>query len=404
MKILYILIDGVSDRPDKRLNNLTPLEASFTPNLDFFSRRSKAGYVITVKEGISPESDLAVLNMLGYSFKEYFGRGVIEALGANMNFRDGELALRGNFATVDDELNIVDRRAGRNIKDEEAKELVEELKAKLEIKGVDWDIKHTVGHRVVLVFRAKEELGAKVTNIDPAYQRDSKVSSDKIMKVKEAEALDEKSKLSAKILNEFTKKSYEILKDSFVNKRRKEKGLLPANIILLRDASNSIPKLPSMKEKYNLNFACIAEMPVELGIAKLTGMEAFKIDEEKMAKKALDLLKEYDGVYLHIKGPDEFGHDGEPLKKKESIEKIDKDFFGNIMNVDLYETALIISADHSTPCQLRAHSDDPVPLIICNEKLIKDKVCRFTEREVKKGSLGLMYGKDVLKKALEILS
>ncbi|GBC75555.1 hypothetical protein HRbin06_00873 [archaeon HR06] len=123
-----------------------------------------------------------------------------------------------------------------------------------------------------------------------------------------------------------------------------------------------------------------------------------------MAKKALDLLKEYDGVYLHIKGADEFGHDGEPLKKKESIEKIDKDFFGNIMDIDLYETALVISADHSTPCQLKTHSDDPVPLVICSEKIIKDKICRFTEREVKKGSLGLMYGKDVLKKVLDILS
>ncbi|MEM4312283.1 MAG: alkaline phosphatase family protein [Nitrososphaerales archaeon] len=414
MKILYVLLDGVGDRADKRLNYLTPLEASFTPNLDFFARNSKAGSVISVKEGIAPESDMAVFNMLGYSFDDYFGRGIVEALGADMKFENGNLALRGNFATVDDSLNIIDRRVGRNLSNKEGEELVEELKNKLKLEGVDWELKHTVGHRVVLVIKAKEKLSANISNTDPAYEKSKGVSIalEKIeeLKVKECKALDkdDSSKRAEKIVNEFTKRAHEILRESSVNKKRKERGFLPANVILLRDASDRVPKLKSIKEKYNLNFACLADMPVELGIAKLTGMKTFKQkvgeDYSKIGKRALELLKEFDGVYVHIKGPDEFGHDGEPLKKKAIIEQIDRKFFGEIREVNLSNNTLIVSADHSTPCQLKVHSDDPVPLIVSNSLLIRDKVCRFNEREVKKGSLGLIHGKEVLGRALSLIS
>ena len=121
-KIIYVLLDGVGDLTNTSLNDLTPLEAAYTPNMDSLARNGCMGRVITVGKGIAPQSDIAVFNMLGYSFKDgsYVGRGVIECIGCNIDFREGDLALRGNFATVDDELKIIDRRAGRDISSEES--------------------------------------------------------------------------------------------------------------------------------------------------------------------------------------------------------------------------------------------------------------------------------------------
>ena len=73
-----MLLDGCGDRPVPGLNYTTPLEAAYTPHLDRIAARSRLGTVTTVGRGIAPESDIAVFNMLGYSFgRNYPGRGVV---------------------------------------------------------------------------------------------------------------------------------------------------------------------------------------------------------------------------------------------------------------------------------------------------------------------------------------
>jgi 2,3-bisphosphoglycerate-independent phosphoglycerate mutase len=133
VKIIYVLLDGVGDLPHPSLNDLTPLDAAYTPNMDSLARNGCMGQVISVGKGIAPQSDIAVFNMLGYSFKEgnYVGRGVIESIGCNVDFHNGDLALRGNFATVDRTLQIIDRRAGRNISKEEALSICKTLRQKI---------------------------------------------------------------------------------------------------------------------------------------------------------------------------------------------------------------------------------------------------------------------------------
>ena len=135
-KIVYVLLDGIGDLPHPSLDNLTPLEAAHTPNLDTLARNGAMGRVISVGKGIAPQSDIAVFNMLGYGFKDgsYVGRGVIESIGCNIDFRDGDLALRGNFATVNDKLKVVDRRAGRIINREEAKSVCDTLRDNIQIQ------------------------------------------------------------------------------------------------------------------------------------------------------------------------------------------------------------------------------------------------------------------------------
>ncbi|MBM3897249.1 MAG: 2,3-bisphosphoglycerate-independent phosphoglycerate mutase [Thaumarchaeota archaeon] len=417
-KLVYILLDGVGDKPDPTLNYVTPLHAAKTPALDKLARNGKSGLVYTVKKGIAPESDIGVFCMLGYDFTEnYIGRGVVEAIGSGLKFQDGYIALRGNFATLGEKNEIVDRRAGRNLTTEEAKELSRAISERVSLSH-DAEIQFisTVGHRCVLVVSVKgEKLSANISNTDPAYERvhgiGAAVTGDKKFSLAECKALDKnpESRFAAELINEFTEKAKKVLAEHPVNAKRKKEGKKLANIVLLRDAGDSLVEIPSMREKYGLNFACLLDMPVEKGIAKLTKMEQYAggstTDYEYKAKMTADILKNHDAVYVHIKTTDEPGHDGDARLKTKVIEQIDAKFLAPLIrSVDLKRTAFVISADHSTPCIMKGHSDDPVPLLVSLEGMDRDGTCRFTEKDASKGSLGTLKGINALKTAIELIS
>jgi 2,3-bisphosphoglycerate-independent phosphoglycerate mutase len=407
MKIGYVLLDGCGDRPDPRLNFTTPLESAYTPNLDTIARRSKLGRVITVRRGVAPESDIAVFNMLGYSFdKGYPGRGVVEAVGSGLEVKDGDLALRANLASAKGRV-IVDRRAGRDLTQEEADQLAEELKG-VKLIGAEFDFKATVSYRGVLVIRAGQRLSAQITNTDPAYSKVGgfgaarpTTKNEKILDC-HPESKSVAAKEAARLVNEFTKKSLRVLAGSEVNRERKRLGKLPANCVLLRDAGDHLPQVPSFEEKYGLKGTALVEMPAEVGIAKILQMKMVKVrDRRDMNEKANLFSSELrDGtvVYVHIKGPDEYGHDGDANGKKRNIESIDRDFFSKVAD-KVGATRIGVSCDHATPCIIKMHSADPVPLSITAES--KGDSLRFTEKNALRGSLGTMMGRDVMSRIIE---
>ena len=417
-KLVYILLDGVGDKPDPTLNYVTPLHAAKTPALDRLARNGKSGLVYTVKKGIAPESDIGVFCMLGYDFtKSYIGRGVVEAIGSALRFQNGYIALRGNFATLGDKNTIIDRRAGRNLTTEEANDLSKTISEKVSLpQNAEIQFISTVGHRCVLVISVKGgKLSANISNTDPAYERvhgiGAAVTGERQFSLAECKPLDKKpqTKLAAELINEFTEKAKKVLAEHPVNSKRRKEGKKPANVILLRDAGDSLVELPSMKEKYGLDFACLLDMPVEKGIAKLTKMEQYAggstTDYEYKAKMTADILKKHDAVYVHIKTTDEPGHDGDARLKTKVIEQVDARFLAPLIKtVDLKKTTFVISADHSTPCIMKGHSDDPVPLLVSLEGMDKDGTCRYTEKEAKKGSLGILKGINALKTAISLIS
>ncbi len=415
MKLVYILLDGIGDLPNPDLNYLTPLEAAYTPNMDLIARRGVMGEVYSVGKKISPESDIAVFNMLGYKFKhkEYAGRGVIECIGADIDIRDGDLALRGNLSTIDDKLNIIDRRVRRSVSKEEGVKIIESIKEEVRLSNAIFDIAHTTGHRVVVRIRSDKYLSADISNTDPAYERVDGMGiakSKSSNKVQRCKALnnDKSAKLSATLVNEFTEQVINILRDHPVNIERRRRGLLEANCVLLRDAGNKVPHLKPINDLYNMSFVSIIDMPVEKGIAKILKMPYIEtgslLDYEFKAKSVGELLKVYDAVYVHLKGPDEFGHDGDSWGKKRSIEDIDKRFFSTLLRyIDIDNTLIVISGDHSTPCIKKGHSADPIPLLISNSKIDLNGSSRFTENYAKAGSLDRLMGYQVISKALEIM-
>jgi 2,3-bisphosphoglycerate-independent phosphoglycerate mutase len=402
MKIGYVLLDGCGDRPSPQLNYTTPLQAAYTPNMDEIARQSRLGRVVTVRRGVAPESDIAVFNMLGYSFgKGYPGRGVVEAVGTGLSVRKGDLALRANLASAEGRV-IVDRRAGRNLSQQEAERLAEDLNG-IKLEGAEFEFRATVSYRGVLVIRAGGGLSAGISNTDPAYAKvggfgaaKPTVAGESVLP-SEAESPDPSAKRAAGLVNEFTEKSLAVLSKSKVNAERKREGKLPANCVLLRDAGDHLPEVRSFEERHGMKGTALVEMPAEVGIAKLLGMKMVVVkDRNDMGEKASLFtreLREGTVVYVHIKGPDEFGHDGNAPGKKKVIEAIDRDFFSAVAG-RVGEVRVGVSCDHATPCTLKMHSSDPVPLMVSTEG--KGDGMRFTEANAKKGSIGTVMGRDVL--------
>jgi 2,3-bisphosphoglycerate-independent phosphoglycerate mutase len=418
IKIIYVLLDGVGDLPHPDIKNKTPLQAAKTPNMDKLAKNGKMGEVISVGKGIAPESDIAVFNMLGYKFHhaEYAGRGVIEAIGTGIDFKDGDLALRGNFSTLDEKDIIIDRRAGRQIEREDAISVSKEIEQRLKFSNplASVLVVPTIGHRVIVRIRDEHALSPNITNTDPAYSRVDGMGVAKavgdFLKIERCLPLDETdtARLSADLVNEFTDKSLQILKDSEINKKRNSEGKKLLNSILLRDAGNKYPKVQKINEKYSMNFSCIVDMPVEIGISNVLEMKAYSAggltDYEEKATVAAKSMETENAIYVHLKGPDEFGHDGDAIGKMKNIEEIDERFFGTLLkNIDTNKVTVMISADHSTPCINKGHSDDPVPVLISGDKIENDGSERFTEEFAKKGEIGLLEGAQVVSKAIEII-
>jgi 2,3-bisphosphoglycerate-independent phosphoglycerate mutase len=423
LKLIYIVIDGMGDLPIEELDGKTPLEAAETPHMDSLAKIGKTGLMYTIGKGIAPESDVAVVSILGYNpFEHHVSRGALEALGAGINMKNSDLALRCNFATLASDNSIIDRRAGRNLTTEEAAELAQAIneQTQLESYPATLQLKNTVSYRGALVIKSEEtELSGNISNTDPAYKRIGGIGvadTEAEMVLKTCAPLDEteEAKISANLVNEFTQKTIPLLDQHEVNKKRVKEGKLKANVILSRDAGHLVPKFPPLSQLYGLSFVCLADMNVERGISKLAGMSLVNLplpsknlekDCKLRVKKLLEVLPLYNCFYIHIKGPDEPGHDGDFNLKSQLIATVDKHFVGSMLQqINLEDYLICITADHATPCKLKAHSDDPVPLLIAGNKLQGDKVVGFSEKECKNGELGvLLNGTDLMPRLVSYL-
>jgi 2,3-bisphosphoglycerate-independent phosphoglycerate mutase len=418
-KILYVVLDGLGDRPSAGLGGKTPLEAADTPCLDELAQKGETGLMDTIGPGIAPESDAAVMSILGYDVDQYYtGRGPLESYGAGMAVPDGCLAWRCNFATVDSGWKIVDRRVGRNLTDAEARELATAVQEQVSLEGASFDFRHSIGHRACLVINSfLHQLSGEIDNCDPAYQRHGAFSvalEDPGTHVKEAKPLRNgiSARAGADLTNEFMRKSYELLDKHPVNRRRRAEGKMPGNFILARDAGNRLPHLPSFQSRYGIRFGSLVEMPVEVGLARLTGMGEVPVmstaeEPEKgfadWAGQTLAALEQYDGLYVHLKGPDLYGHDGDARGKAACIEAIDRHYFGPLVKaLRLPDMVIAVTADHSTPCDIKAHSADPVPLLISSGGLEPEGALQFGESEAARGRLGKLRGPELVPRLVEI--
>ncbi len=423
MKLIYVAIDGMGDLPIKSLGNKTPLEAAQTPNMDALAKNGKIGLMYSVKKGVAPESDVAVISLLGYDpFKYSTGRGVIEAAGAGLKMEDGDLALRCNFATLGQDKNIIDRRVARSLSTEEATKLTHAAnkQVKLESYPATFEFRNTLGHRAVLLIKSKAKpLSSNITNSDPAYTvvngiGVAKAQVEMVLQTCEPTDNTEAARVSAGLVNEFIDKTHNLWENDPINLKRASEGKLKANVVLTRDAGHLLPKFFNINEHYHVDFACLADMHAERGIAQLAGMDSMLLpppsgnlqkDCEIRVKALLDVLPKHDCFYIHLKGPDEPGHDGNCTLKTQIISAIDKYFFGPLLKqISLKENLICITTDHATPCELKVHSDTPVPVLISGDKIEDGNATKFSEKECAKGSLGTLdRGCELMPKLMELM-
>lgn len=421
-KVIYVVLDGLGDDPLPQLGEKTPLEAARTPNLDSLAARGRNGVVYTVGAGIAPESDIAVFAVLGYDPRvHHAGRGPMEGLGAGMDIHDGDLVYRINFATVaEDGTTIVDRRVGRNLTSAEAKQLAAEANANIKLPNASAELLATVEHRgVLLIRRDGAPLSAEVTNTDPAYERIGALGVAKLTfedLVQRCEPLpgnegDERAVAAAELTNEYLRQCFEVLDRSEVNAKRRSVGSMPGNIILTRDAGDHLPKPPSFEKEFGARWGCFVEMPVERGISMVLGMGQIEVPMmtgswEKQyntwAETALEAIQEYDGLYIHIKGPDVPAHDGRFEDKLENIQAIDEHFFGRLLPDLSRDVIIAVTADHSTSCAKKAHTDDPVPLVVAGPGVSADGVQTFGERAARRGEIGLIQGVEIMPRLMDL--
>lgn len=371
-KIFLLVLDGLGDRPNRELGNRTALQAAYRPNLNKLTRTGLGGIMHPITPGYRTGSDTSHLSLLGYDPEKFYtGRGPFEAMGLGMEVHGGDVAFRANFGTVDKAGTVVDRRAGRIT--EGTSELAKDLS--LEIDGVEFFVKPGVEHRAALVMRGGS-LSDMITDSDPHEPG---------LKVHKIKALNSEAEFTASVLEKYLSEARHILSEHKVNQDRTRNQLPPANELLVRGAGLA-PKLTSFDELYGMRGAVISGIPMITGICQLVGMDKIEVsgatgrlDSDFSAKfrAAYETLKNYDFLIMNIKATDVAGHDGDALAKRDAIQKIDMAMSGIFDHLD--DIVCCVTGDHSTPCSMKDHSGDPLPILFNTSGIRTDKANLYDE-------------------------
>ncbi|RME50013.1 MAG: 2,3-bisphosphoglycerate-independent phosphoglycerate mutase, partial [Caldilineae bacterium] len=353
-----------------------------TPNLDRLATQGMTGLSVPIRPGVEPGSGPAHLSLFSYDPVRYeIGRGVLEALGIGFPLQPSDLAARGNFATVDSEGRITDRRAGR-IPTEECVRLTQKLQEATGhvLEGYEVFVRPVKEHRFVLVIRG-EGLGGQLTETDPL------VVGKKPLPVRDESGTPEGQRTAA-LVNRWVEAARAALADE-------EK----ANSLNLRGLAKD-PGLPRFPEIYGLRAAAIAVYPMYKGVASLVGMEVIDFDGDRPHHE-IDALErvwdDYDFFFIHVKKTDSYGEDGNFAAKVHEIEEVDAQIPRILA---LQPGALIVTGDHSTPAALRSHSWHPVPTLLWSPRAIPDQVTRFGERACASGHMGIFHATTLMSQAM----
>ena len=394
-KILLLIIDGVGDRPCECLGGKTPLQAADIPVLDQFATEGICGIMDTVAPGIRPGSDTSHLSLLGYPPQQYYtGRGPLEAAGVGIAMKPGMIGFRANYATLDESGLVTDRRAGRI---EDTTEISKAVKEGVDLSkyGVEIEFSPGTGHRAALALKG-EHLSAAVSTNDP---KKTGVAPLTIVPTDDTP----EAKRTAEICNEFSRQAAEILQNHPVNAARKAAGKNPANVVLIRGAGE-MGVYETFEEKHELSGSVVAAAALIAGIGSSVGLERIPVLpttplDEQVALVMQELDKK-DFVLFNIKNADEYGHDGKAQEKKDFLEKIDAAVKPFLARKDLLT---VICGDHSTPCTIKEHSADPVPLIIHGDGVRTDLVTKYDEVSCAAGAMCRIGGSSLMPILLDLI-
>ena len=410
-----IILDGAADRCIPALQGKTPLEAACKPVLDTFAERGRQALITIIDKEITPESDSGTMALLSYDPLIYYpGRGTLEGIGSGMVSEYRYFAaFRINFACYDSDKRFLDRRTARDLTDTELQKLADGLREKVFLgpkEYIDFRLIAFGRHRGMLCLVSNVlELSGNVSNTDPGFVKKGCFSIP-VSGYKKAPLsclpLDgtEGAKNTAKYINLFVEQAHTILEEDDVNRTRDAIGKMRANCILVRDGGVLPQKWPQFLEQYNWNLGMFGQLPSEKAIADLIGADftytkalELQLDENYLQQAAREIvLDKNDVVYIHLKGPDEPGHDRNVREKIRAIEKIDKYFMNELKKYISEEDIIVVTCDHATPCELGIHSADQVPLLICGSCIEPDGRTKFSEKDAALGGGEVSKAIDIL--------
>jgi 2,3-bisphosphoglycerate-independent phosphoglycerate mutase len=311
----------------------------------------------------------------------------------------GMIGFRANFATLDREGRVTDRRAGRI---HGTGPLCDAIEEGVHLKnGIGFRFRPGAGHRAALALRGKG-LGHCVSSNDPKAEG---------VKPPEVRPLTKevKDRRTATACNDFLRKAGEILGDHPLNRAREQDGLPPANTVLIRGAGE-MGRYEPFPERYHMTGSVIAAATLITGIGRAVGLESIPVPEitgsadtnlRGKVEAAIGELGRKEFVLLNIKGADEAGHDGKAREKRDFIAKVDAALEPLL---SLEGTLIAACGDHSTPCAIRDHSADPVPLLIHGDGVRVDRVDRFTEVACAEGGLHRIPGSAILPILIDLVN
>ena len=374
-RIVFVVMDGVGGLPHPDTGK-TELESARKPNLNRIARESLCGLIDLIGPGITPGSAPGHLAIFGYDPLQYdVGRGVVEAMGIDLDLRPGDIAARGNFCTVDDKGIIIDRRAGR-ISTAKSTELCRLLN-NITVNGAETSVVPVKEHRFVLILRG-DALSPELADSDPQQAG---------LAPKRIVVLSPRAERTAEIANEFVSQARDRLQNEAA-----------ANMVLMRGFSRR-PDIPSVPEIYKLKAAAIAAYPMYRGLARLVGMEVLSTGENivDQVETLRRHYRDYDFLFIHFKSTDSRGEDGNFEAKVEAIEELDNALPG-LLSLD--PEVLIVTGDHSTPATLAMHSWHPVPFMLKSKWCRPDNVVDFSERACLSGGMGRFPATEIMPLAM----
>jgi 2,3-bisphosphoglycerate-independent phosphoglycerate mutase len=381
-KVVFIVVDGMADLPMGK-DERTPLNQAKKPNIDWFAKNGVTGQMTVIPDKMWNDmahasiSHKAAISLLGYNVDKFdVKRGPLEAVGADIPYQDGHLALRCNFATVDKNMVVTDRRAGRSTRG--LAELSRYINEHVDI-GVPFNFMRTYGHRAVLV--VKMGLTDKIVTNDPLSP------GRPVQKISGPGA---EGVISSKILQNFADKTHQLIEYHPVNSQRMAAGEPAANYILLREPGNSVKRLtPDFGKRFDVKPMCICELGAVRGACLMAGFDAVTVPEmpfddtlDFIFENADVALEDHDFVFIHIKGPiDEASHDGDFDGKRRAIEKID----ARMDRFRKFDGVVVMTTDHITSTENRTHMPGKVPVLVWGRS--KDATASFDEKTARRGKL-----------------